>query len=425
MKNKNNGIIDNVLRAFGMFAIVFLITSSVSSQIGLVTFETPVTENFDTLANSGTTATTLPTGWAFAETGTNANTTYGIGNGSGTGGNTYSFGAVSAADRSFGLLQSTSLTPTAGASFVNNAKLPITLLAISYKGEQWRVGTLSRLDRIDFQYSTDATSLTTGTWIDVNSLDFVAPNTVGPIGALDGNLPANQTLVSGSIENLNLATGATLWIRWTDFGATGADDGLGVDDFSITPSDPLEITTANALPNAQVMAAYTNTLVSAGGVGPYTYAVTMGALPAGLTLNTDGTWAGMPNTGTAATYNFDVTVTDSNPFSFSKDQSSFVPNTKTESFSLIVTAPTAASATVGGRLISTFGRGLANASVSITNTATGELKRTRSNQRGYFNFLDMEVGNLYIIEVQSKRFVFNNYSFTLNEDLTDLVLTAQ
>jgi hypothetical protein len=88
-------------------------------------------------------------------------------------------------------------------------------------------------------------------------------------------------------------------------------------------------------------------------------------------------------------------------------------------------APSAANAIVTGRLISTFGRSLANASVSITNASTGEIKRTRSNQRGYFNFQDMEVGNLYIIEVQSKRFVFSNHSFTLNEDLTDLVLTAQ
>jgi hypothetical protein len=90
-----------------------------------------------------------------------------------------------------------------------------------------------------------------------------------------------------------------------------------------------------------------------------------------------------------------------------------------------VLAPSAAPANVTGRLNSTSGKGLANANVSITNASTGEIKRTRSNQRGYFNFQDLEVGNLYIIEVQSKRFVFNNYSFTLNEDLTDLVLTAQ
>ncbi len=87
--------------------------------------------------------------------------------------------------------------------------------------------------------------------------------------------------------------------------------------------------------------------------------------------------------------------------------------------------PTAATASVRGRLISGFGRNLANANVSITNTATGEILRTRSNQLGYFNFRELAVGNIYVVEVQSKRFIFTNHTFTLNEDLTDLVLTAQ
>ncbi len=88
-------------------------------------------------------------------------------------------------------------------------------------------------------------------------------------------------------------------------------------------------------------------------------------------------------------------------------------------------APSAATASVRGRLISGFGRNLANANVSITNTATGEILRTRSNQLGYFNFRELGVGDIYVVEVQSKRFRFENHTFTLNEDLTDLVLTAQ
>jgi trimeric autotransporter adhesin len=88
-------------------------------------------------------------------------------------------------------------------------------------------------------------------------------------------------------------------------------------------------------------------------------------------------------------------------------------------------APTAASASVRGRLISAFGRNLANAGVAITNTSTGETKYTRSNQLGFFNFQDLQTGSVYVVSVQSKRFIFANHIFTLNEDLTDLVLTAQ
>src|SRR5262249_18335287 len=56
------------------------------------------------------------------------------------------------------------------------------------------------------------------------------------IGALDGNLAVNRTTVSATISSLNIPNGSTFFIRWTDFDATNADDGLGIDDFSITPS---------------------------------------------------------------------------------------------------------------------------------------------------------------------------------------------
>jgi hypothetical protein len=99
--------------------------------------------------------------------------------------------------------------------------------------------------------------------------------------------------------------------------------------------------------------------------------------------------------------------------------------TNTISSTMTILGPTAASASVRGRLISAFGRNLANAGVAITNTSTGETKYTRSNQLGFFNFLDLQTGSVYVVSVQSKRFIFANHTFTLNEDLTDLVLTAQ
>ncbi len=110
-------------------------------------------------------------------------------------------------------------------------------------GSHWSNGT----DQMDFQYSLDATSLTTGTWIDVNALDFVAPVTAGTVGALDGNAAANRSAVSGVINGLNIAAGATIWIRWNDFNASGADDGLAIDDLSITRrSETLTVSSVSA-----------------------------------------------------------------------------------------------------------------------------------------------------------------------------------
>jgi hypothetical protein len=191
------------------------------------------TQDFDALANTGT-SSILPSDWYFSESGTNANTLYTAGTGSSNTGDTYSFGAASATDRALGGLRSGSLIPVIGAQFVNNTGVTLESLAISYTGEQWRLGTASRADQIDFQLSTDATSLTTGTWNDYNSLDFVTPNTV-TTGAKDGNATGNRTAISYTITGLSIPNGATFWIRWNDSDASSADDGLAVDDFSLTP----------------------------------------------------------------------------------------------------------------------------------------------------------------------------------------------
>jgi len=222
-----------LFRLIPLAAILALLTATPGwAQVSITTLGTPVTENFDTLANTGT-SSLMPTGWAFLETGANANLLYTAGTGSGTGGDTYSFGAASSTERALGGLLSGNLIPTIGASFINNTGSTITSLEITYTGEQWRLGTAGRADRIDFQYSLDATSLNTGTWTDVNALDFNSPNTT-TTGALDGNAAANRTFLSSTITGLSIAPGATFWIRWADFNASGADDGLAVDDFLLT-----------------------------------------------------------------------------------------------------------------------------------------------------------------------------------------------
>jgi hypothetical protein len=226
---------DSIRIAPAATLIAIALAGPASAQISIPALATPVTQDFNTLALSGT-SSTLPAGWALSETGTGANATYTAGTGSGTAGDTYSFGSAASSERAFGTLQSGSVIPTIGAAFTNNTGSTITSLTISYTGEQWRLGTLARVDRLDFQYSVDATSLTTGTWTDRDPLDFTAPITGPTIGLLDGNAAANRTGLTNSIGGLSILNGATFWIRWADFNATGADDGLGVDDFSLTAS---------------------------------------------------------------------------------------------------------------------------------------------------------------------------------------------
>ena len=230
-----------------LFISLLLIIPELYSQISLTGSGT-YSEDFNSLANTGT-SSTVPSGWAFSESDDNANTTYTGGTGSSNTGDTYSFGATSSTERAFGGLQSGSLVPTIGASFTNNTGATITQIPISYTGEQWRLGTSSRIDadRLDFQYSSDATSLITGTWTDVENLDFTSPITNSTLGALDGNASQNRTSISFTITGLSMSNGSTFWIRWVDFDVSGSDDGLAIDDFSIDQTNlPVELSSFSA-----------------------------------------------------------------------------------------------------------------------------------------------------------------------------------
>jgi|OpeIllAssembly_1097287.scaffolds.fasta_scaffold43101_2 hypothetical protein len=212
-----------------------------SGSVSLTAPGSAYTQDFDTLFNTGTTNNLFIAGWYLNESGTSAanNGQYAAGTGSGNAGDVYSFGAASSSERAFGTLFSGTLSPTIGAQFTNNIGGFVTGLDISYIGEMWRAGVTNRnaTDRLDFQLSTNASSLTTGTWVDYNSLDFYSPNILATAGALNGNAVANRTAVSSSIIGLNIANGASFWLRWLDSDVSpGADDGLALDNFSITAS---------------------------------------------------------------------------------------------------------------------------------------------------------------------------------------------
>jgi predicted extracellular nuclease len=217
-----------------------LALGSGGGSVSLVAIDAPYGQNFDTLSST-TTSAVLPDGWYLSESGTSSanDGKYSIGSGSGNAGDVYSFGSASGnSDRAFGTLLSGTLTPTIGAAFTNNTASAITALTISYTGEQWRLGTANRgPDRLDFQIGVTATSLDDppAAWVDVNDLDFNSPITTGTVGAVNGNLPSNRVAVGATISGLNIPIGAAFWIRWTDFNASGADDGLAIDDFTITP----------------------------------------------------------------------------------------------------------------------------------------------------------------------------------------------
>lgn len=230
-----------------LMSVMVLLWVPVRGQISITS--ATYFQDFNTLVNTGF-STLMPEGWAFNETGSNANADYTAGNGSLTTGDTYGFGTTTSTDRAIGGLRSTALIPLFGASFTNNTGSTINEITIEYTGEQWRLGAAGRVDRLDFQYSLNATNLTIGAWIDVDALDFTAPIASGAVGALDGNIEANKSNITATITGLSIPAGASFWIRWNDYTATGSDDGLGIDDFYLSATSTCNVSISGFVPSA-------------------------------------------------------------------------------------------------------------------------------------------------------------------------------
>ncbi len=227
--------------AFAFLAATTLLCpiGAAAQCVSLTTLGSASTQNFDTLSNTAGSTTnnlTIP-GWFLTESGGGArdNEQYAVDTGGSTSGDMYSYGAAGSTERALGQLRSGTLIPLFGACFTNNTGSTVTSLAVAYNGEEWRLGTAGRTDQMNFEYSLNATDLVTGTWTGVAALNFVTPDTA-TTGAKNGNAAADRTALSSTISSLSIPNGATFWIRWNDTDATGADDGLAVDDFSLTPN---------------------------------------------------------------------------------------------------------------------------------------------------------------------------------------------
>ncbi|OFW03357.1 MAG: hypothetical protein A3G20_05600, partial [Acidobacteria bacterium RIFCSPLOWO2_12_FULL_59_11] len=134
-------------------------------------------------------------------------------------------------------------------------------------------------------------------------------------GVIAGTLPTGLSLAGGSGVISGTPTGTGTWnftVQATDSGGRTASQAL-----SITIYSGLTITTA-ALSDGTVTAAYSATLNALGGQSPYTWAITVGSLPTGLTLNSStGVISGTPTL--AGSYPITVQVTDSNLSTQTKD----------------------------------------------------------------------------------------------------------
>ena len=128
---------------------------------------------------------------------------------------------------------------------------------------------------------------------------------------ISGTLPAGLSLntTSGTISGTPTATGTSNFtIQVTDSEAPTAQTATANLSITVTNPPPLQITTTT-LPDGTTGTAYSATVTATGGVQPYTWSVSSGNLPNGLTLNTgSGVISGTPTA--TGTFNFAIQVLD-------------------------------------------------------------------------------------------------------------------
>jgi hypothetical protein len=130
-----------------------------------------------------------------------------------------------------------------------------------------------------------------------------------------GVLPGGLSLAAGSIADIPAASGIfTFAVQVTDAGGNTAGGTLTI---TINAGGPV-ITTSSPLPDGLIGTAYSHALTNTNGTTPFTWSITSGILPAGLSLAAStGVISGIPTTG--ATSTFTVTVSDNGGLSDSKD----------------------------------------------------------------------------------------------------------
>ena len=86
-------------------------------------------------------------------------------------------------------------------------------------------------------------------------------------------------------------------------------------------------------------------------------------------------------------------------------------------------ATTAAGVSVSGRVLTSGGRGLSRATVTISDNRDGQTRVMATGSRGYYRFDDVQAGRGYLISVGSRRFTYTPRFIEVTDNVADFDFT--
>ncbi|MBS1616501.1 MAG: hypothetical protein JST06_10340 [Bacteroidetes bacterium] len=206
-------------KKFLIVSIVCFVSLISKAQISITSLPyTPATTSFDSYdPSSAANMSTLPAGWTAASAGTAAYKS--LGTGTSANGGYWAFGT--GGEFSLGALRSgTTDEITYTLSFTNNTGSTIQSLTISWDYEQWRFVNTSGFDCSGTGQLAGNTTL--------NGKDFAGTNS-GTSGTV-----AVTAVNAFNLTGLNITNGQSFGIQWVTTDQTGSDNGIAIDNFSIS-----------------------------------------------------------------------------------------------------------------------------------------------------------------------------------------------
>lgn len=168
---------------------------------------------------------------------------------------------------------------------------------------------------------------------------------------ITGGVPTSVAVGTAAAHGTAIASGTSITYTPTagyagpdsfTYTATNAGGTSAPATVTITVSAPTITLSPASLPSVNAGTAYNQTITASGGTPNYSYALTAGSLPVGLTFSSGGVLSGTPTA--VGVFNFTVTATDSNSF------------TASHPYTLTVGAPTLTMTPAAGNLSMPYGQ---------------------------------------------------------------------